>query len=91
MGEPVAGGSGFDDLAGEGESVNDGGAESWVGEGRGPAGERLVGGDRDRGALLPFGEDLEERFGAAQVVVAFSPVARVRNDAAFAALAGTNA
>jgi hypothetical protein len=35
--KPVADGSGFDDLAGEGEPVDDGGAEPWVGEGFGPA------------------------------------------------------
>ena len=67
MGEPVAGGAGLDDLAVEGESVDDGGAEPRVGEGLGPAGERLVGGDRDGGLLLAFGEDLEQQLGAAAV------------------------
>ena len=42
-------------------------AESEVGEGFAPAGERLVRGDRDRVLLLAFGEDLEEEFGAAAV------------------------
>jgi hypothetical protein len=32
-----------------------------------PSGERLVAGDRDRGALLEFGEDLEQQLGAAAV------------------------
>jgi hypothetical protein len=40
-------------------------AEAWVGEGLGPAAERLVGGDRDRALLLAFGKDLEQQFGAA--------------------------
>lgn len=41
--EPVAGRAGFDDLAGDGEPVDDGGAGPWVGECLGPAAERLVG------------------------------------------------
>jgi hypothetical protein len=67
MGEPVAGDTGFDDLAVEGETVDDGRAEPGVGEGLGPAGERLVGGDRDGGLLFAFGEGLEQQFGAAPV------------------------
>ena len=47
VGESVAGGAGFDDVAVVGESVDDGGAEAGVGEGLGPAGERFVAGDRD--------------------------------------------
>ena len=39
-------GAGFDDLSGEGQPVDDGRAQSWVGEGLGPRGERFVGGDR---------------------------------------------
>ena len=38
-----------------------------VGEGLGPAGERLVGGDGDRVLLLAFGEDLEQELGSAAV------------------------
>lgn len=38
-----------------------------VGEGFGPAGERFVGGDRDRVLLFAFGKDLEEQFGASAV------------------------
>jgi hypothetical protein len=64
VGESVAGGAGLDDLTGEGEAVDDGGAEPPVGEGLGPAGERLVASDGDRGPLLPPGEYLEEQFGA---------------------------
>ena len=60
MGEAVGGGAGLDDVAVEGEPVDDRGAESRVGEGLGPARERLVGGDRDAVFLLAFGEDLEE-------------------------------
>jgi hypothetical protein len=67
VGESVAGGAGFDDLTGEGEAVDDGGAEPRVGEGPGPAGERLVASDGDRGPFLPLGEHLEEKFGAAAV------------------------
>ena len=43
--EAVAGGAGLDDVPAEGEPVDDGGAQPGVGEGLGPAGERLVGGD----------------------------------------------
>jgi hypothetical protein len=50
--------AGLDDLAVEGEAVDDGGTEARVGDGFGPAGERLFGGDRDGGLLLPVGEDL---------------------------------
>jgi len=39
--ESVAGGAGFDDVAAEDEAVDDGGAESWVGEGLGPAAEAI--------------------------------------------------
>lgn len=61
--ESVAGGSGFDDGATVGETVDDGGAQAGVGEGFGPAGEGFVGGDRDGVLLFAFGEDLEEEFG----------------------------
>jgi hypothetical protein len=67
VGQAVAGGAGFDDVAGEGEPVDDGRAEPWVGEGLGPAGEGFVGGDGDGVAFLAFGQDLEEQFGAAAV------------------------
>lgn len=60
-------GAGFDDLAGEGEAVDDRGAESGVGEGFCPGRERFVGGDRDRRAFLSLGQDLEEQLGAAAV------------------------
>jgi hypothetical protein len=67
MCEPVRLGAGFDDVAAEGEPVDDGGAEPGVGEGLAPAGERLVGGDRDRVLLLALGENLEEEFGGTAV------------------------
>ena len=51
----------------EGESVDDGGAEPRVGEGLGPAGEGLVGRDRDGRLLLALGQDLKEQLGAAAV------------------------
>ncbi len=65
--EAVGLGAGLDDVAGEGESIDDGGAEAGVGEGVGPAGECFVAGDGDTGAFLAFGEDLEEQFGVAAV------------------------
>ncbi len=52
VGQAAAGGAGLDDLAVEGEAVDDRGAESRVGEGLRPAGERFVGGDRDGRLLL---------------------------------------
>ena len=67
MGESVGVGAGFDDLAGEGEAVDDRGAQARVGEGLVPGGEGFVGGDGDRGAFFSFGEDLEEQSGAAAV------------------------
>jgi hypothetical protein len=51
----------------EGEPVDDGGAEPGVGEGGRPLGEGGVGGDRDGGAFLAFGEYLEQQLGAAAV------------------------
>jgi len=48
-------------------TVYDGCAEARVGEGFGPAGEGLVGRDRDGGFLFAFGEDLEEKICAAFV------------------------
>jgi len=60
VGEAVAGGAGFDDVAVEGEAVDDGGAESGVGERLRPAGERFVGGDRDAVLLFTLGEDFEQ-------------------------------
>ena len=67
MREAVAAGAGLDDVPAEGEAVDDGGAEPGVGEGPGPAAEAVVAGDRDGGLLLPFGQDLEQQFGAALV------------------------
>jgi hypothetical protein len=51
----------------EGEPVHHGGGQPGVGEGRAPFAERGVGCDRDAGAFLAFGEDLEEQLGAAGV------------------------
>ncbi len=67
VGEAVAAGAGLDDVPAEGEAVHDRGAEAWVGEGLGPAGEAVVAGDRDGAAFFSFGEDLEQQFGAAAV------------------------
>ena len=67
LGEPVGVGAGFDDGAAEGVSVDDGGAEPRVGEGLGPAGEGLVGRDRDGRFLLALGQDLKEQLGTAAV------------------------
>src|SRR4051794_41754978 len=66
-GQAVGVGAGLDDVAAEGEAVDDGGAEAGVGEGLGPAAEGLVGGDRDACFLLPFRQDLKEELGAAAV------------------------
>jgi hypothetical protein len=66
-GQAVGVGAGFDDGDVEREPVDDGGAEAQVGESFGPAGERFVGSDGDGVLLVPFGEDLEEEFGAAPV------------------------
>jgi len=68
IGGPVAGGPGLDDVAAEGEVVEDGDAEPWVGGGLGPAAEALVAGDGDAVGLLTFGKDREQQFGAAGVL-----------------------
>ena len=65
--KPVGVSAGFDDVGFEGDAVDDRGAEPWVGEGGGPFGECGVGGDRDRGAFLAFGEHLEQQLSAAPV------------------------
>nr|WP_329245937.1 hypothetical protein [Actinoallomurus sp. NBC_01490] len=67
MGEAAGVGAGLDDVAAEGEAVDDGGAEAGVCEGLGPAAEGLVGGDGDAGLFLAFGEVLEQQLGAAAV------------------------
>jgi hypothetical protein len=60
VGQPVGVGAGLDDVAAEGEPVDDGGAEPGVGERFGPARKGVVGGDGYGVLLLPFGEDLEK-------------------------------
>lgn len=45
MGEPVGVCARFDDGSFEGQTVHNRGAQTWVGEGFGPAGEGFVGGD----------------------------------------------
>jgi hypothetical protein len=60
VGEPVGRSAGLEDVPGERQAVDDRSAEPGVDEGADPAGEGLVGGDRDRVDLLAFGEDLEE-------------------------------
>src|SRR5216683_7782816 len=65
--QPVGVGAGLDDVRVEGEPVDDRGAQPGIGEGGGPFAEGGVGGDRDGGAFLPLGEDLEQQLGAAAV------------------------
>src|SRR5512142_945460 len=65
--QPVGVGAGGDDVGVEGEPVHDGSAQPRVGEGGCPLAEGGVGGDRDGGAFLAFGEDLEQQLGAAPV------------------------
>jgi len=67
--QPVGLGAGFEDVGVEGDAVDDGGDRAWVGEDGAPFAEGQVGGDRDGGAFLAFGDDLEEEFGAAGVDV----------------------
>ena len=86
VGQPVGGGAGFDDLPGEGQPVDDGRAQPWVGEGLGPRGERLVGGDRHRRAFFTFGEDLEQQLRAAPVQLQVAQL--VDQDQINAAVAG---
>src|SRR5262249_49673559 len=65
--EPVGLGAGLEDVGVEGDPVDDGGNEPGVGEDGSPFAERQVRADRDRGFLVPFGDDLEQQFGAAGV------------------------
>lgn len=65
--ESVGLGAGFDDVGVEGDPVDDGSNQSGVGEHGAPFTERQVGGDRDRGPFLSFGDDLEQQFGSARV------------------------
>jgi hypothetical protein len=51
----------------EGDPVDDGGDQSWVREHGSPFAEGQVGADSDAGAFLPFGDDLEQQFGAAGI------------------------
>jgi hypothetical protein len=67
VGQSVGVCAGFDDGAVERQPVDDRGAKPRVGEGAGPAGECVVAGDGDAVLLFAFGEDLEEKFGAAAV------------------------
>ena len=57
--------AGVDDVGAVGEPVDDGFCEPGVGEDLGPFAEREVGGDDHRGALVAFGDDLEDEFGCA--------------------------
>jgi hypothetical protein len=67
MGESVGGAARFDDLPGERQPVNNGRAQSRVGECLCPRGERLIGGDRDGRALFSLGENLKQQFRTAPV------------------------
>jgi hypothetical protein len=67
VGEPVGVASGFDDLPGECQPVDNGSAQPWVGESLCPRREWLVGGDCDGRALFSLGENLKQQFGAAPV------------------------
>jgi hypothetical protein len=81
--------AGLDDVRTEGEPVDDGGAQPWVGEGLRPGGERLVGGDRDRGTFFAFGESLEQQLGAA--AVEFEVAEFVEAEQIYLAVAGDGA
>jgi hypothetical protein len=72
LGESVGVGAGLDDGAAEGDPVDDGGAQARVSESLGPAAEGLIGGDRDRGLLLAFGEYVEQQFRAAPMNSAYA-------------------
>jgi hypothetical protein len=64
-GQPVGLGAGLQDVRVEGDAVDYGGDEAGVGEYGSPFAERQIRTDRDGGSFLPFGDDLEEQFGAA--------------------------
>ena len=87
--QPVGVGAGGDDVGVEGEPVDDGGAEPRVGEGGCPFGEGGVGRDRDGGAFLAFGEDLEQQLGAAPVQLEVAQL--VQAEQVDAAVAGDGA
>src|SRR6516162_6785661 len=87
--QPVGVGAGGDDVRLEGEPVDDGRAEPRVGEGAGPFAEGGVGRDRDGGAFLAFGEDLEQQLGAAPVQLEVTQL--VQAEQVDAAVAGDGA
>ena len=66
-GEAVGVGAGLDDVAAEGEAVDDGRAEAGVGEGLGPAAEDSLEAMATLALFLAFGQDLEQQLGAAAV------------------------
>jgi hypothetical protein len=65
--EAVGLGAGFEEVGVEGDAVDDCGDQTRVGEHAAPFAEGQVGGDRDRGSLFAFGDDLEQELGAARV------------------------
>lgn len=67
VGESVGVGAGFDDVAAEGEAIDDGRAEPRISERLGPSAERLVARYAHGGLLLAFGENLEEQLGSSLV------------------------
>src|SRR6266567_8788117 len=87
--QPVGVGAGGDDVRLEGEPVDDGCAQPRVGEGGCPLAEGGVGGDRDGGAFLAFGEDLEQQLGAAAVELEVAEL--VQAEQVDAAVAGDGA
>ena len=68
--------AGLYDQGGEGQPVHDRGCEAGIGERLAPLAEWRVGGNRDRGALFAFGQDLEQQLSAAAVEMQVAQLVR---------------
>lgn len=73
----------------EGDTVDDGGDQAWVGEDGSPFAEGQVGSDADAGALLAFGDDLEQKLCSAWVDLDIAQL--VEQEKVEAAVAGDDA
>jgi len=62
--EPVGLGSSLDDIGAVSDAVEQRLAQPGIGNHRGPLRKRQIGSDDDGGLLGPFGNDLEQKFGA---------------------------
>ena len=87
--EAIGVAAGLHDEGVEGQPVDYRGRSAGIGEGLAPLAERRVGGNRDRGALFAFGQDLEQQLSATAVQVQVAEL--VETQQVVAAVAGHRA